>query len=63
MTLKLPRPPSLTDNANVVLFLASEEARYMTGLAIPTCDGGLASKIGMTFEPNWSESLVPDNVR
>jgi NAD(P)-dependent dehydrogenase (short-subunit alcohol dehydrogenase family) len=41
--LKINRAPSLRDNANVALFLASDESAYMSGVCIPSCDaGGLA---------------------
>ena len=33
------------DVANAALFLASDEARYITGVALPV-DGGLLVKIG-----------------
>ena len=38
--LKLARPPGLRDNANVALFLASDESAYMSGVCIPSCDAG-----------------------
>jgi NAD(P)-dependent dehydrogenase (short-subunit alcohol dehydrogenase family) len=38
--LKLDRPPGLADNAAVATFLASDDAAYMSGLTIPSCDGG-----------------------
>lgn len=38
--LQVPEPPSLRDNAYGALFLASDESRYMSGVAFPTCDGG-----------------------
>jgi hypothetical protein len=38
--LQAPEPPSLRDNAYGALFLASDESRYMSGVAFPTCDGG-----------------------
>ncbi|MGI9603902.1 MAG: SDR family NAD(P)-dependent oxidoreductase [Acidimicrobiales bacterium] len=41
MPLKLDRAPSLRDNANSVLFLASDEAAYISGVCLPTTDGGV----------------------
>lgn len=43
--LKVPRPPRLRDNAYAALWLASDEAAYMSGLLIPTCDGGTLSRV------------------
>jgi NAD(P)-dependent dehydrogenase (short-subunit alcohol dehydrogenase family) len=41
MPLKKDRPPTLRDNANVALFLASDDSAYMSGVCIPTTDGGV----------------------
>jgi NAD(P)-dependent dehydrogenase (short-subunit alcohol dehydrogenase family) len=38
--LQAPEPPRLRDNAYGALFLASDDSRYMSGVAFPTCDGG-----------------------
>jgi len=51
--LKLDRPPSLRDNANVVLFLASDESAYISGVVLPSTDGGTLSKVAMEFPENW----------
>jgi NAD(P)-dependent dehydrogenase (short-subunit alcohol dehydrogenase family) len=40
MPLKLNRPPTLRDNANLALFLASDESAYMSGQCIQSVDGG-----------------------
>ena len=40
MPLKLDRPPGLRDNANLALFLASDESAYMSGQCIQATDGG-----------------------
>jgi NAD(P)-dependent dehydrogenase (short-subunit alcohol dehydrogenase family) len=45
--LKAPRPPSLRDNAYAALFLASDESAYMSGVVIPTCDGGTLSRVAL----------------
>jgi NAD(P)-dependent dehydrogenase (short-subunit alcohol dehydrogenase family) len=57
--LKLDSPPSLRDNANVALFLASDESRYMSGVIVPATDGGTLSRVSIGFEDNWEETLAP----
>lgn len=47
--LKLNRPPSLVDNAKVALFLASDDAAYLTGSVISSGDGGTVARVGMWF--------------
>jgi NAD(P)-dependent dehydrogenase (short-subunit alcohol dehydrogenase family) len=54
MPLKLDRAPSLLDNAYPVLFLASDEAAYMSGVCLSTCDGGTMSRTSIQFPPGWS---------
>lgn len=56
--LKLSRPPSLSDNANVALFLVSDESAYISGATIGSADGGTLSRVGMWFE----EDLNPESV-
>lgn len=51
MPLKLPRPPGLRDNANVALFLASDESEYMSGVSLPTCDGGQLARVASFLTP------------
>ncbi len=53
MPLKLDRAPSLRDNANAVLFLASDESAYMTGVCLPATDGGTLSRVAMFFPDNF----------
>jgi NAD(P)-dependent dehydrogenase (short-subunit alcohol dehydrogenase family) len=48
--LKRDRPPSLADNAKVALFLASEDAEYVTGATMPSADGGSLSRVAIWFE-------------
>jgi NAD(P)-dependent dehydrogenase (short-subunit alcohol dehydrogenase family) len=43
--LKLNRAPSLRDNANLALFLASDESAYMSGICIPSCDAGTVAAL------------------
>ena len=50
MPLKIKRPPSLRDNANVALFLASDDSAYISGSILPGADGGTQARIGIQFE-------------
>jgi NAD(P)-dependent dehydrogenase (short-subunit alcohol dehydrogenase family) len=54
MPLKIADPPSLRDNAYPVLFLASDEARYMSGVCMSTCDGGTMARTAVQFPEGWS---------
>jgi NAD(P)-dependent dehydrogenase (short-subunit alcohol dehydrogenase family) len=56
--LKLPRPPSLSDNAKVALFLVSDDSAYISGVTIGATDGGTLARVGMWFE----EDLNPQPV-
>lgn len=56
--LKLPRPPSLVDNAKIALFLVSDDSAYISGATIGATDGGTLSRVGMWFE----EDLNPQPV-
>lgn len=56
--LYLGRPPTLRDNANAVLFLASDESGHMTGQQFVTNDGGITANIAMQFSDDWVEQLV-----
>lgn len=58
--LKLDRPPSLTDNAAVATFLASDDSMYMSGVNIPSCDGGNFARTSIPIPEAWSlEDQVP----
>lgn len=48
--LKLPRPPSLDDNAKIALFMVSDDSAYLSGATIGATDGGTLSRVGMWFE-------------
>ena len=47
--LKKDRPPSLLDNAYGALFFASDDSAYMSGVVMPTCDGGTLSRVALMF--------------
>jgi NAD(P)-dependent dehydrogenase (short-subunit alcohol dehydrogenase family) len=51
--LQLATPPNLLDNAYAVLFLASDESRYINGVILPATDGGSLSKVSIPFDDNW----------
>lgn len=59
--LKLNRPPRLRDNANVALFLASDDSAYMSGVVVPATDGGTLSRVAMSFEESWQDDLAPED--
>jgi NAD(P)-dependent dehydrogenase (short-subunit alcohol dehydrogenase family) len=52
--LKVNRPPSLRDNAAVASFLASDDSAYMSGITIPSCDGGNFARTSIPLPDNWS---------
>lgn len=58
--LKLSTPPRLRDNANAVLFMVSDEARWMTGKSMTPADGGVLNSIAMNFSDDWTTDLVAD---
>ncbi|MDN5913540.1 MAG: SDR family oxidoreductase [Pseudonocardia sp.] len=60
--LKLPRPPRILDNAYPALFLASDESMYMSGVCLPTTDGGTLATVAIPFGDDWRENLN-DNAR
>jgi NAD(P)-dependent dehydrogenase (short-subunit alcohol dehydrogenase family) len=45
--LKLDRPPTMSDSANLALFLASDESAYMSGVCIPATDGGTYARVAL----------------
>jgi NAD(P)-dependent dehydrogenase (short-subunit alcohol dehydrogenase family) len=51
--LQLSTPPNILDNAYAVLFLASDESRYINGVILPATDGGSLSKVSIPFDDNW----------
>jgi NAD(P)-dependent dehydrogenase (short-subunit alcohol dehydrogenase family) len=56
--LKLPRPPRILDNAYPALFLASDESMYMSGVCMPTTDGGTLAQVAIPFGDDWRETLM-----
>lgn len=59
MPLKLNRPPSLADNAKVALFLASDDSAYMSGVCVPSCDGGMLARVPMLMDLPQPTGTVP----
>jgi NAD(P)-dependent dehydrogenase (short-subunit alcohol dehydrogenase family) len=51
--LKISRPPTLKDNAAVATFLASDYSEYMSGVVIPSCDGGSFARTSIQFPDGW----------
>jgi NAD(P)-dependent dehydrogenase (short-subunit alcohol dehydrogenase family) len=60
MSLKLPRPPSLLDNAKVALFLVSDDSAYISGATIGATDGGTLARVGMWFPEDLNPDAVPN---
>jgi hypothetical protein len=56
--LKLDAPPTLADNAAAALFLVSDEARWITGLCVPTSDGGLMHTVGSQLKSGWQDKMA-----
>jgi NAD(P)-dependent dehydrogenase (short-subunit alcohol dehydrogenase family) len=52
--LKVRRPPRLRDNAAVATFLASDDSAYMSGVLIPSCDGGSFARTSIPIPENWT---------
>jgi hypothetical protein len=45
---------TLRDNAAVATFLASDDSTYMSGIVIPSCDGGSFARSSIPFPDEWS---------
>lgn len=56
MPLRLDRPPTLRDNANLALFLASDESAYMSGQSIQATDGGQFARSSIVFPSDLGEN-------
>ena len=69
MPLRLERPPMLRDNANLALFLASDESAYMSGQTIQAADGGTFARTSIIFPTDLGQSdditsgAIPDELR
>lgn len=69
MPLRLDRPPTLRDNANVALFLASDESAYMSGQTLHSADGGQFARTSIIFPTDLGQSdditsgAIPDELR
>lgn len=62
ISLKLNRPPSLVDNARAALFLVSDNAAYISGVTLPTADGGTLARVGMWFDEDKDiTGITPGN--
>jgi len=49
MPLRLDRPPAFRDNANVALFLVSDDSAYMSGQTIGSTDGGTFARVSIVL--------------
>jgi len=49
MPLRMDRPPRIRDNSHVALFLASDESEYMSGVCLPSADGGTHARVAINF--------------
>jgi hypothetical protein len=56
--LKLGTPPTLADNAAAALFLVSDEAQWITGICLPTSDGGLMHTVGSQLKSGWQDKMA-----
>jgi NAD(P)-dependent dehydrogenase (short-subunit alcohol dehydrogenase family) len=69
MPLRLNRPPTLRDNANLALFLASDESGYMSGMTIQSSDGANAARTSIIFPTDLGQDeditagSIPDELR
>jgi NAD(P)-dependent dehydrogenase (short-subunit alcohol dehydrogenase family) len=61
--LKVGRPPGLRDNAAVATFLASDDSQYLSGLTIPSCDGGSFARTSIPIPESWAlGQQIPDSI-
>jgi NAD(P)-dependent dehydrogenase (short-subunit alcohol dehydrogenase family) len=68
MPLDAGRPPRLRDNANLALFLASDDSAYMSGQTIQSVDGGTFSRPAIIFPTDLggddlTAGVLPDDIR
>jgi len=65
MPLRYDRPPTLRDNANIALFLASDESAYMSGVCLPATDGGTLARVSIIFPQDLGQgegSVLPESL-
>ena len=53
--LKVQSPPTLLDNALSVLFLVSDESRFISGQSLCPVDGGILANSAMNFPDDWQD--------
>jgi NAD(P)-dependent dehydrogenase (short-subunit alcohol dehydrogenase family) len=63
MPLALPTPPTLVDNANLAVFLLSDESRYISGEVIHSVSGGTSARVAINFTAAAEGDVVPENLR
>jgi NAD(P)-dependent dehydrogenase (short-subunit alcohol dehydrogenase family) len=63
MPLALPTPPTLTDNANLALFLLSDDSRYISGEVIHSVSGATSARVAINFGAAAAGDVVPEDVR
>lgn len=69
MPLRLDRPPTLRDNANLALFLVSDESAYVSGATFQSADGGNAARTSIIFPTDLGQSdditagTIPEELR
>ena len=65
MPLRLDSPPVLRDNANLALFLVSDESRYMSGQNIQSVDGGNFARTSIIMPGDLGEGdfVIPASIQ
>jgi NAD(P)-dependent dehydrogenase (short-subunit alcohol dehydrogenase family) len=56
--LKVESPPTLLDNALSVLFLVSNDSRFITGQSLCPVDGGILANSAMNFPEDWQDQSL-----
>ncbi len=65
MPLRLDTPPVIRDNANLALFLVSDESRYMSGQNIQSVDGGNFARTSIIMPGDLGEGdfVIPESIQ